>query len=80
MPTLTLPNLCEALAKVEHWDELGWCLRVPQSKLDEIGAQYPDRVEARRQMLHHFLMSHPAPSWRVVIEGLYRMGYVCEDV
>ena len=47
---------------------------MPQSKLDEIKAQYLDRVEAKRQMLHHFLTSHPAPSWGVVFEELYRMG------
>ena len=49
---------------------------MPKSKLDEIKAQYPDRVEAKRQMLHHFLTSHPAPSWGVVFEGLYRMREV----
>ena len=75
-PTLTLHNLCQALAEVEDWYRLSVQLCVPHSKRDEIKAQYPDRVEAKRQILHHFLVSHPAPSWRVVFEGLYQMGNV----
>ena len=49
---------------------------MPLSKLAEIKAKYMylDRVEAKRQMFYHFLTSHPAPSWQVVLEGLYQMG------
>ena len=54
----------------------GRLLCVPKSKLDEIKAKYPDSMEAKRQMLHHFLTSHPAQSWQVVFEGLYQMGDV----
>ena len=86
-PTLTLHNLYQALAEVEDWDVLSEQLCVPHSKRDEIKAQYPDRAEAKRQMLHHFLTSHPAPSWRVVFEALYDMGdddvkyhYILQDV
>ena len=75
-PTLTLPNLCRALAEVEDWHRFGQELCVPKSKLDEIEAKFPDSVEAKRQMLHHFLTSHPAPSWGVVFEGLYLMQNV----
>ena len=73
-PTLTLTNLCQSLADVEEWYRLGQEHCVPKSKLEEIKAKYSDSMEAKRQMLHHFLTSHPAPSWRVVFEGLYHMG------
>ena len=73
-PTLTLPNLCQALTEVKDWYPLGLELCVPMSKRNEIKANYPDRVEAKRQMLHYFLTSHPAPSWQVVFHGLHRMG------
>ena len=84
-PTLTLPNLCQALAEVEDWHGLGQLLCVPDSKLDEIKAKHLDSIETKRQMFHHFLTSYPAPSWRVVFEGLYQMGnvkchYILQDV
>ena len=76
--TLTLTNLCTALAAIEHWyhdteftisDRLG----VSPSKQREILQQYQDPAQYRQVLLHLWLTTHPAPSWKVVAAGLYRM-------
>ena len=75
--TLTLNNLCNALSEVKDVTNLGglgtW-LDVPNSKCDQISSQYRTPAQQLQPMLDEWLTSHPDPSWRVVLEGLYRMG------
>ena len=72
--TLTITNLCNALSEVEDVYSLGFGLDVPDSKRDQIRSQYPTPAQQLQPMLDEWLTSHPAPSWRVVLEALYRMG------
>ena len=76
--TLTLTNLCNALAEVKDWDHLSVWLNVPDSKRLLIKRQHRDPAEAKEEMLKVFLAQHPAPSWATVTEALYRSGYFDE--
>ena len=72
--TLTLTNLCNALAEVKDWDTLGWRLNIPGSKRQQIAEQHRDPAKAKEEILKVFLAQHPAPSWATVTEALYKMG------
>ena len=76
--TLTLTNLCNALAEVRDWDDLGAWLNIPYFKLQQIKWQHRDPAEAKEEILKVFLAQHPAPSWATVTEALYRLGVLDE--
>ena len=74
-PTLTLPNLCKALEVVKNWfgySGLGSYLDIPSSKLEEIRRLYSNPAQYQRVLLHHWLTTHPAPTWVLVGEALYK--------
>ena len=75
--TLTVSNLNEVLEEVERVIDLGeTCLsdylHIPQSKQEEITDQYSDESQHKHAIIEEFINNHPAPSWRLVAEGLYK--------
>ena len=75
--TLTVSNLNEVLEEVEKvidLDEicLSDYLHIPQSKQEEITDQYFDEAQLKHAIIEEFINNHPAPSWRLVAEGLYK--------
>ena len=72
--TLTISNLSIAVKAVDDWRILGVLLGVPLSRLDQLQQQASDSVTGKQMMLHELLTSHPAPSWDIVTEALYRGG------
>ena len=71
-PTLTLERLLTATKGVKDWSHLGNLIDIPWSKLEEIGSLYSDDDQRLRAVLEVWLNTHPAPSWSLLAEGLYR--------
>ena len=66
----------QALAAVRDWwglIELRGYLQVPDSVEDEIQQQTSDATQQKKTLLERWLRDHPAPSWAVVAEALYKM-------
>ena len=75
--TLTVSNLNEVLEEVEGVIDLkvrclSDYLHIPQSKQEEIADQYSDESQRKHAIIEEFINNHPAPSWRLVAEGLYK--------
>ena len=75
--TLTVSNLSEVLEEVEKVINLkvrclSDYLHIPQSKQKEIKNQYSDEAQLKHAIIEEFINNHPAPSWRLVAEGLYK--------
>ena len=47
-------------------------LDIPESKQEEITDQYFDESQCKHAIIEEFINNHPAPSWRLVAEGLYK--------
>ena len=47
-------------------------LDIPESKQEEITDQYFDESQRKHAIIEEFINNHPAPSWRLVAEGLYK--------
>ena len=57
-----------------EWDRLGYCLGVPVSMTEiEIKKKYSDDTQRKQAMLEEWCNHHPAPSWMLVADVLYRM-------
>ena len=77
-PSLTLDHLTSALERLAEygdWGLLGYHMNIPPSKVDHIRAQFQSYKHCMEECLKEFLKSHPAPSWWVVAEALYMMGW-----
>jgi len=75
--TLTVSNLNEVLEEVERVIDLekrclSSYLDIPWSKQKEITNQYSDESQHKHAIIEEFINNHPAPSWRLVAEGLYK--------
>ena len=77
-PSLTLDHLTsalEGLAEDEDLEYLAVYMNIPRSKRNHINTQFQSNKHRKEESLKEFLKSHPAPSWWVVAEALYRMGW-----
>ena len=72
--SLNLHNLNTALETLpdEEWDDFGRGLDVPVSQRRVIRSQYSTERERKSALLHTYVTSHPAPSWLLVADALYR--------
>ena len=51
---------------------VGYYLNIPYSKLNEIYRQPLTQTQKKEMLFHHYLATHPAPSWSHVAEALYK--------
>ena len=47
-------------------------LDVPEPKQEEITNHHSDESQHKHAIIEEFINNHPAPSWRLVAEGLYK--------
>ena len=69
---LTPETVTEAVEEVD-WDQLCWCLRVSDSKCDEIQNHYAPK-DHKRVLVDWWFSTDPAPSWRKLIQRLDHSG------
>ena len=72
-PTLTVSNLFDALEEVKELDQIGDSLKIPTSKQQDINSRYSSENYRKHVILEEFINNHPAPSWRLVAEFLYKI-------
>ena len=60
--------------KEGKWNDLGFYLDIPPSKLDDIKSHYQTDVQRMQASLDYWERTHPAPSWKMVAEALREMG------
>ena len=71
--TLTATNLFKVLGIVTDWFGDGGLtdqMSVPVSEVPDL----LDEAERKEKFLTTWVETHPAPSWKVVAEALYRLG------
>ena len=73
--SLTFENLLAAFEGVTKWAEIGYRLRVPTAKQNEIRLQYQTDEQRKEAVLKEFLENHPAPNWKEAALALYRMRH-----
>ena len=87
--TLSASNLYDALKEVERViDEskfgtyrlnkkidLAAYLNIPVSKQQEITNHHSNESQRKHAIIEEFINNHPAPSWRLVAEFLYKNKY-----
>ena len=71
---LTVDNVRKALHGI-HWCKVGVILRIPDSKLDEIGGEYRNDEEREVAVIRYWILRDPFASWRRIIERLERRKY-----
>ena len=72
-PTLTVSNLYDALEEVKELDKIGNDLNIPRSKQQDINSRYSSDSQRKQAIMEEFINNHPAPSWRLVAEFLYKI-------
>ena len=85
--TLSVSNLYDALKEVERViderkfgdirvgifkTDLADYLYIPKSKQEEITNHHSDESQRKHAIIEEFINNHPAPSWRLVAEFLYK--------
>ena len=86
--TLSASNLYDALKEVEKVIEeskfglsrlvgdskidLAEYLDIPEPKQEEITNHHSDESQRKHAIIEEFINNHPAPSWRLVAEFLYK--------
>ena len=73
-PTLTVSNLYDALEEVEELDKIAIFLDIPESKKQDINSRYSSDNQRKHTLIEEFVNNHPAPSWRLVAEFLYKIN------
>ena len=71
-PTLTVSSLYDVLEEVEELDKIAIYLDIPPSKQRDTKSRYSGENQ-RKHIIKEFIDNHPAPSWRLVAEFLYKM-------
>ena len=71
-PTLTVSSLYDVLEEVEELDKIGYYLNIHPSKQGDIKSRYSSENQCKH-IIKEFINNHPAPSWRLVAEFLYKM-------
>ena len=73
--TLTTSNVCQALASVKDWRNLGYAggLGVPTAVGDDIRDNRPNKTEEEKktEMLVYYLHTVPQASWQTIAGALY---------
>ena len=73
--TLTTSNVCQALASVKDWRNLGYAggLGVPGAVCDDIRDNRPNKTEEEKktEMLVYYLLTVPQASWQTIAGALY---------
>ena len=72
-PTLTLANVTSIMKHVQEWEAVANWIDIAYSKLVELGDQNPTTAQCKQACWDYLLIHHPAPSWRRLADGLYRM-------
>ena len=80
-----MSNLYDALKEVERvideskseWvrdskSDLADYLDIPEPKQEEITNHHSNESQRKHAIIEEFINNHPAPSWRLVAEGLYK--------
>ena len=76
---LTTSNVLAVVRKVENWwGELGglsltYWLRIPESKQEEIKANFPDELDQKKEAISYWINTDPLASWRRLIIALDEM-------
>ena len=70
---LTVDNVRKALHGI-HWHEVGEMLKIPDSKLSEIGGEYRSDEERAVAVIRYWILRDSFASWRRIIERLERTG------
>ena len=65
--TFTTKNVQRAVQEVKDTDSLARYLRVPDSKRDEIKAQFSSGPQQVNAYIDYFMRHNPLASWRAVI-------------
>ena len=73
-PTLTTENIMEVVKEIEHrWEDLGYCLSVPESKRKNIRGLYQSDHLRTEAMVDYFVKYHFDSSWKRVAAALQEM-------
>ena len=74
--SLTPHNLSTVLDSMDDglWRVFGEYVNIPGSELVRIERQYSSNSERKQAVISSLISSHPALSWRLVGNALYRMG------
>ena len=68
--TFTPMNVLKSVQEVEDTDRLGMCLRIPESKRQEIYDQFSSVAEQRKSLIQYWMERDPEASWRGLIVAL----------
>ena len=63
----------------DKWAGFGGGLRVPQSKLVQIGSLFTSDEERKDEVIRIYPTQHPHPTWEHVSDTLYRCGAAFDD-
>lgn len=72
-PTLTVSNLYDVLEEVKELNNIGSRFNIPRSKQQDIASRCSSDNQRKRVIIEEFVNNHPAPSWSVVAEFLYKI-------
>ena len=70
--TITTEKVTELFKKIRnhHVDDVGICLGLPLSKVDDIMNNYHSAAQRRDACIDAFINDHPCPHWRYVSRAL----------
>ena len=76
---LTTSNVLAVVRKVKRWGGQGsrsltYLLFIPESKQDEIKANFPDELDQKKEAISYWINTDPLASWRRLIIALVKMG------
>ena len=79
--SLTSHNLSTVLDSMDDlwWDDFSRCVNIPESEVKRIRSKYSSDKECKQAAIDYLISSHPAPSWRLVANTLYQMGFLYGD-
>jgi len=70
-PTLTVENVTEVMGEVGDWERVGYVLRVPHSKRQEIKQLSTSEREKSRSLGRYWVTTAPGASWEVLGRAFY---------
>ena len=75
--SITPENLSTVLESMDDdlWRFFSRYVNIPTSEAMEIGRQFSTDSECKQALIHCLVSTHPALSWRLMANALYKMGY-----
>ena len=73
-PTLTLNNVTAIMKDVWQWEKVADWVGISDSKHHELESQSSTTDQAKQACWDYWLHHHPAPSWRILADGIYFWG------